>query len=59
LTLPQGPAASILAQVFGGEVELDEFAARSGTIGYHVLTSLGSRYARWRVGGRTAALSRK
>jgi alanine racemase len=35
-----------LAEVFGAEIELDEFAARSGTIGYHVLTSLGGRYAR-------------
>ena len=39
-----------LAQVFGGEVDLDDFAARSGTIGYHVLTSLGSRYFRRLVG---------
>ena len=40
----------VLAEVFGREVPLDDFAARSGTIGYHVLTSLGRRYARRRVG---------
>jgi alanine racemase len=34
------------AQFLGGDMPLDEFAARSGTIGYHVLTSLGSRYHR-------------
>ena len=27
-------------------VDLDDFAARSGTIGYHVLTSFGPRYQR-------------
>jgi alanine racemase len=26
--------------------DLDDFAARSGTIGYHLLTSLGPRYQR-------------
>ncbi len=34
------------AEVFGPNIPLDEFATRSGTIGYHVLTSLGARY--WR-----------
>jgi alanine racemase len=33
-------------EFFGLSVDLDEFAARSGTIGYHVLTSLGPRYRR-------------
>jgi alanine racemase len=33
-------------EFFGSSVELDHFAARSGTIGYHVLTSLGPRYRR-------------
>ena len=33
-------------EFFGLSVDLDEFAARSGTIGYHVLTSLGPRYER-------------
>ena len=35
-----------LAEFFGSSIDLDEFAARSGTIGYHVLTSLGQRYER-------------
>ena len=33
-------------EVFGPTIGLDEFAARSGTIGYHLLTSLGPRYQR-------------
>jgi alanine racemase len=33
-------------EFFGPSVDLDEFAARSGTIGYQVLTSLGPRYFR-------------
>jgi alanine racemase len=34
------------AQVLGDIVSIDELAERSGTIGYHVLTILGSRYKR-------------
>lgn len=34
------------AELIGDEIGVDEFAARSGTIGYHVLTSLGRRYHR-------------
>ncbi len=34
------------AEFFGAEVGIDDFAARSGTIGYQVLTSLGARYRR-------------
>ena len=34
------------AELFGAAVELDDFAARSGTIGYQALTSLGGRYRR-------------
>jgi alanine racemase len=33
-------------EFFGSSVDLDDFASRSGTIGYQVLTSLGPRY--WR-----------
>ncbi len=33
-------------EFFGSSIDLDDFAARSGTIGYHVLTSLGPRYQR-------------
>lgn len=39
------------ARLFGGEVSLDEFAERSGTIGYTILTGLSRRYARRMVGG--------
>jgi alanine racemase len=38
------------ARLFGGAVSLDEFAERSGTIGYTVLTGLSERYARRVVG---------
>jgi alanine racemase len=33
-------------EFFGPTIALDDFAARSGTIGYHLLTSLGPRYQR-------------
>jgi alanine racemase len=35
-----------LARFFGADTPLDAFAAKAGTIGYTVLTGLGSRYAR-------------
>ncbi len=35
-----------MAEFFGSSIALDDFAAMSGTIGYHVLTSLGPRYER-------------
>jgi alanine racemase len=35
-----------LARFFGPDTPLDVFAAKAGTIGYTVLTGLGSRYAR-------------
>jgi alanine racemase len=38
------------ARLFGGAVSLDEFAERSGTIGYTLLTGLSQRYARRVVG---------
>ena len=34
------------AEFFGGLGDLDDFAARSGTIGYNLLTGLGARYRR-------------
>jgi alanine racemase len=40
----------VFARFFGPDASLDLFAERSGTIGYHVLTSLGARYARVVVG---------
>ena len=33
-------------ELFGPTIALDDFAARSGTIGYHLLTSLGPRFRR-------------
>jgi alanine racemase len=45
--LPEDAARpGVRAQFFGPDIALDDFAARSGTIGYHVLTSLGARYRR-------------
>jgi alanine racemase len=50
--LPEDAARpGVRAQFFGPDIALDEFAARSGTIGYHVLTSLGARYFRKIVSG--------
>jgi alanine racemase len=39
-----------MATVIGEEIGVDELGARSGTIGYHILTSLGPRYRREYVG---------
>ena len=38
------------AQLLGDQIGVDEFAARAGASGYHVLTSLGPRYHRRYVG---------
>src|SRR5581483_2034755 len=34
------------AVILGEEIGVDELGARAGTIGYHILTSLGARYRR-------------
>jgi alanine racemase len=39
------------ARFLGEAIGVDEFASRSGTIGYAVLTGLGARYARRIVNG--------
>ncbi|HXW20811.1 MAG TPA: alanine racemase [Roseiarcus sp.] len=45
--LPDGHArAGDFAEVLGLEIGVDEFGARSGVIGYNVLTGLGARYRR-------------
>ena len=45
--LPEGAAeVGMRAEFFGPNMPLDEFAAQCGTIGYHVLTSLGPRFDR-------------
>ena len=36
----------VQAEFFGATGDLDDFATRSGTIGYQVLTGLGRRYRR-------------
>jgi alanine racemase len=38
------------AVILGDEIGVDELGARSGTIGYHILTSLGPRYHRRYIG---------
>jgi alanine racemase len=56
--LPEDAArAGDPVELFGGTIDLDDFAHRSGTIGYHVLTSLGPRYQREYVGSATQALA--
>ena len=42
-------------EFFGPTIDLDDFASRSGTIGYHLLTSLGPRFQRQYVRQRTLA----
>ncbi|WP_374250874.1 alanine racemase [Xanthobacter sp.] len=50
--LPEGAVQRGDVAVFLGDgISVDDLAARSGTIGYEVLTSLGARYARRYVGG--------
>ena len=44
----------VRAEFFGEATELDDFASRSGTIGYQVLTGLGRRYRREYLGPRPA-----
>jgi alanine racemase len=46
-----------LAELIGPHVSLDEVAARAGTIGYEVLTSLGERYKRLYTGAVASAES--
>ena len=49
--LPEDAAGpGVRAELFGATVDLDDFATRSGTIGYQVLTGLGPRYRREYVG---------
>ena len=49
--LPEDAArAGDRVEVIGPSADLDEFAARSGTIGYQMLTGLGSRYRREYIG---------
>jgi alanine racemase len=43
------------ATILGDEIGVDELGAKSGTIGYHILTSLGPRYCRRYVGAPTSS----
>jgi alanine racemase len=40
-----------LVSLIGDDLTIDDVGVRAGTIGYEILTSLGSRYARTYVGG--------
>ncbi|HEX7776352.1 MAG TPA: alanine racemase [Parvibaculum sp.] len=54
--LPEGSVRrGDMAELIGPHVSLDEVAARAGTIGYEVLTSLGERYKRLYTGKTAAA----
>jgi alanine racemase len=54
--LPEGKVnRGDMAELIGAHVSLDEVAARAGTIGYEVLTSLGERYKRLYTGKTAAA----
>src|SRR5437764_914222 len=44
--VPEQPRRGDLIILLGDDIGVDEFAARAGTIGYEVLTSLGQRYRR-------------
>jgi alanine racemase len=46
---PPAPGAAI--ELIGADNTPDEIAAHAGTIGYEVLTALGTRYARVHHGG--------
>ena len=46
-------------EFFGRANDLDDFASRSGTIGYHLLTSLGPRYQRTYVRSQPASIQPK
>jgi alanine racemase len=43
-------------EFFGPTIDIDDFATRSGTIGYHLLTSLGPRHRRDYVRCQSASL---
>jgi alanine racemase len=45
-------------EFFGPTIDIDDFAARSETIGYHLLTSLGPRLQRDYVGRRSSRSAR-
>jgi alanine racemase len=54
---PSAARRGHVATLIGEGITVDELAHHFGTIGYEVLTSLGSRYARLYKGGREVAAS--
>ena len=48
---PADAAPGTLVTLIGAEHPVDELAAEAGTIGYEILTALGTRFARRYVGG--------
>jgi alanine racemase len=55
IDVTDAPAESVapgsLVEILGRRIGIDDLAARAGTIGYEILTSLGRRYARAYLGG--------
>jgi len=49
--LPQKPAPGGVMEVLGPHQDIDQLAASAGTIGYEILTGLGTRYARVYING--------
>lgn len=49
---PERCSPGTLVELIGGQAEIDDVAARAGTISYEILTSLGDRYHRVYRGGR-------
>jgi alanine racemase len=47
---PEAARRGALAELLGDEIGVDELAVRSGTIGYEILTRLGTRYERRYLG---------
>lgn len=52
--VPQSALETGWIELIGPEVPLDDVARAAGTIGYEILTNLGSRYQRRNVGGSHA-----
>jgi predicted ATP-dependent serine protease len=44
--MPSGMSELDRVTLIGGDLTIDEVGRRAGTIGYEILTNLGSRYAR-------------
>ncbi len=49
--IPEGAFGTGMVELLGPNQTVDQLAAAAGTIGYEILTSLGSRYQRTYIGG--------